>query len=268
MYLPSQHHPMVESFCHRFDSATGRYPSNSCSGCSQNLEGPILSVNWVDRRWLLSNDLGSEAMLPKRKKNQKEKIVSLWFNQEKSHTIAYKPTMLAEYDVNMASMARNVVIMMNRPDNVCTTKCVPCWQTAPITNETTSNHVIFPRTAGCTNCENIITVITMVISIQHAHTSELCKKSNTARMTIFILRVRFYRIGMLLWQLSRHILNNTNNAMFVCYQRQNENIRNGWQWRLAKNYRRSGEISSVKSVREKEKQTNKHENIVQTHEFK
>lgn len=92
--------------------------------------------------------------------------------------------MLAEYDVNMARVARNVVITMNRPDNVVTTKWVPCWQTAPITNETMSNDDILPLIVGCINCENIITVITMVIREQHFHTSGFCKKNNNIEYKI------------------------------------------------------------------------------------
>lgn len=84
--------------------------------------------------------------------------------------------MLAEYDVNIASVARNVVIMMNLPEVVGITKCVPCWQTAPQTNDTISNGDILRRSIGCMNCENIITIINGMITEQHIHTSTSCKK--------------------------------------------------------------------------------------------
>lgn len=96
--------------------------------------------------------------------------------------------MLAEYDVNMAKVVRNVVIIMKRPDNVDITKCDPCWQTAPITNETMSNDDILARIIGCINCENNITVITMVIREQHFHTSVLCRKRKQKKINKYKIK--------------------------------------------------------------------------------
>lgn len=102
-------------------------------------------------------------------------------------------TMLALYDVNIARVARNVVNIINRPDVVAITShnVVPCWQTAPITNEMISNDDILPRIIGCINCENIIILMTIVIRMQHFHTSVLCvkdKKLNTNNLFLSVER--------------------------------------------------------------------------------
>lgn len=58
-------------------------------------------------------------------------------------------TMLAEYEVNKARVAKNVVNTTNWPDVVRMMRCVPCWQVAPQTNVAISITDTRPRSSGC-----------------------------------------------------------------------------------------------------------------------
>lgn len=78
--------------------------------------------------------------------------------------------MLAEYEVNSARVARNVVSTTKRPDVVGMSQWVPCWHIAPHTNEPMSLDDGFDTSNGFRNW-TIITTNTMINRIKmHFHT--------------------------------------------------------------------------------------------------
>lgn len=79
-------------------------------------------------------------------------------------------TILAEYDVNIARVARNVVSTIKRPDVVGINRWVPCWQTAPPTKVSTSKTDSRSRSSGCHSCVNMITTTITRAMQQHCHT--------------------------------------------------------------------------------------------------
>lgn len=79
-------------------------------------------------------------------------------------------TILAEYDVNIARVVRNVVRIMKRPDVVGMNRWVPCWQTAPPTNVSMSNSDSRSRSTGCHSCVTMIITTNTRAMKQHRQT--------------------------------------------------------------------------------------------------
>lgn len=78
---------------------------------------------------------------------------------------------MAEYEVNKANVARNVVKMTIRPDVVDMRRCVPCWHIAPRMNvEISSDDHDFPP-MGCNSWISIMRKITSRAAIAENQTS-------------------------------------------------------------------------------------------------
>lgn len=80
---------------------------------------------------------------------------------------------------------KNVVKMINRPDNRYKSKCVPCWQTAPHTNPITSKKDIRFRTSCQMRCVNIANQIVNIATKPIFHTPTLNGKTK-----IFVVEAR------------------------------------------------------------------------------